>query len=60
MQIILNGCETLEERFSQIDAKVVRDYLNEAQKNPDRIAPEIKDLIKQKNLPELVNALFAT
>jgi hypothetical protein len=58
-QIILSGCETLEERFSQIDAKLVREHLKKAQENSDRIPPKIKKIIKQENLPELVSALFA-
>ncbi|MCP3852572.1 MAG: transposase [Gammaproteobacteria bacterium] len=59
LQIILGDCETLEKRFSQIDAKLVREHLKKAQESLDSIPSEIKEVIKQKNLPELVNALFA-
>ena len=58
LEIILNGCESLPERFSQIDAKRVRENLKMVQQDVDRIPSEIKDVIKHKNLPELVNALF--
>ncbi len=55
--IILNGRSTLAERFAQIDAKLVREKLRQ---EPDRekIAPEIKKLIKQTDLPEKILTLF--
>ena len=37
LQIILNGCSTLEERFSQIDYKIVREELKQAERNQERI-----------------------
>jgi len=33
--IILNGCSTLEERFSQIDDKIVREQLRKSEKNQE-------------------------
>jgi len=36
-QIILNGCSSLAERFSQIEAKLVQDHLKEAEKNQEKI-----------------------
>lgn len=56
--IILSGCSTLAERFSQIDDKIVREQLRQAQENQEEIAPEVKSMIKQSDLPEKISALF--
>jgi len=48
----------LTERFSQIDDKIVREQLKEAEKYQERIPPEAKVIIKQPNLPEKISALF--
>jgi hypothetical protein len=58
MQIILKGCASLEERLSQIDAKLVIDNLKQAQNNQEKISPEVRKLIKQPKLPEVIFALF--
>ncbi len=58
LKIILNGCSTLAERFSQIDAKLVREQLKQAQNNQEKISPEVKKIIRQPNLPERISALF--
>ena len=58
LNIILNGCSKLAERFSQIDDKIVREELKEAEKNQERITPEAKSIIKQPDLPEKISALF--
>ena len=58
LNIILNGCSTMAERFSQIDDKIVREELKEAEKNQERIPPEAKSIIKQPDLPEKISALF--
>ena len=57
-KIILNGCATLDERFAQIDDKTVREQLKQAGKNQEKISPEVKSIIKQKDLPEKISALF--
>lgn len=57
-RIILNGCSSLEERFSQIDDKIVREQLRRAEKNKGKILPEVKVLIKQSDLPEKISSLF--
>lgn len=57
-QIILNGCASLAERFSQIDDKIVRDYLKKAEKNREKLLPDVKKLIKQTDLPQKISALF--
>jgi hypothetical protein len=58
LKIILNGCSTLPERFSQIDDKIVREQLKEAEKNQEKIPPEVKAIIKQPDLPDKISALF--
>jgi len=58
MSIILNGCETLAERFSQIDDKLVREKLKEAQDSRNMISPEIKKIITQSDLPKQIFSLF--
>jgi hypothetical protein len=57
-KIILNGCSSLAERFSQIDDKIVRDQLKQAEKNCDKLSPEIRKIICQPNLPDKISALF--
>jgi hypothetical protein len=57
-EIILNGCPTLAERFSQIDAGLVQKELKQAQRNQERITPEMKKVVKRTNLPERISALF--
>jgi len=57
-KIILNGCSTLSERFSQIDDIIVLEQLRQAENNQEKISPEIKSLIKQSDLPEEISALF--
>ena len=57
-KIILNGCSTLSERFSQIDGIIVREQLRQAKKNQEKISPEIKSIIKHSDLPEKISALF--
>ncbi len=57
-QIILNGCSSLAERFSQIDDKIARDQLKQAEKNREKILPEVKKIIKRTDLPQKISALF--
>jgi hypothetical protein len=57
-KIILNGCSTLAERFAQIDDKTVREQLRQAERNHDKVPPEVKSIVKQADLPERISALF--
>ena len=57
-QIILNGCATLAERFSQIDAKLVQEQLKQANNNHERIPQEVKKMIGNSDLPERISALL--
>ena len=58
-QIILNGCATLAERFSQIDVKQVREQLKQAHQHQERVPPEVKKMIRQANLPDKIAVLFS-
>lgn len=58
LTIILNGCDTLENRFSQIDAELVIEMMKNEQKSLDKIPKEIKKMIGKSNLPEKISALF--
>jgi len=44
-RIILNGCSTLAERFAQIDEKTAREQLKQAEKNQEKIPPEVKSIV---------------
>jgi len=57
-QIILNGCATLAERFSQIDAKLVQEQLRQANNNQERIPQEVKNMIGHSDLPDRISALL--
>ena len=58
LKLILNGCSTLGERFSQIDDKIVREQLRQVEKNQGKISPELKAIIEQSDLPEKISKLF--
>ncbi|HKI48134.1 MAG TPA: transposase, partial [Desulfobacteria bacterium] len=47
---ILNGCASLAERFSQIDAKLVREKLKQAEKDRGKVPPALRKLIRQLDL----------
>jgi hypothetical protein len=58
MEIILNGCSSLAERFSQIDAYLVQQKMANAARSNDKILPAIKKLIKDVELTVKISALF--
>jgi hypothetical protein len=58
MKIILNGCSSLVERFSQIDAHLVQQEMANAEKSGEKILPAIKKLIRDVELTEKISALF--
>lgn len=57
-KIILNGCATLAERFSQIDAAQVRAQLNQAKQSTGIVSPEMKYIIDLEDLPKKISRLF--
>lgn len=59
VEILLNGKATLEERFAEIDIKIVRKELKKSQEDSERIPPKIKTIIKKTELPEIMVNFFA-
>ena len=59
MQIILDGCDTLEERFEKIDSYMVAEKLKMEQKKYERISPEMRKIIQQQDLPDKLALLLA-
>ena len=59
VEIILNGCSNLEERFSQIDAHLVQEEIENAKNNSEKILPAVKKLIKDSDLTMKISALFS-
>jgi hypothetical protein len=57
-QCILNGCKTLEERFSQIDVGLVKKKLKKEEKNQLKAMAEMKKMIKMEEMPEKLTKLF--
>ena len=60
LDIILNGCANLAERFSQIDAHLVQKEMEEAKSSKERILPAIKKLIRDTELTTKISAMFAS
>ena len=58
MEIILNGCSSLAERFSQIDAHLVQEEMAKAVENNDKILPAIKKMIRDVELIAKMSGLF--
>lgn len=59
-EIILDGCSCLAERFSQIDAQLVRKEMEESKNSSDKILPEIRRLVKQSDLTTKISRLFSS
>jgi hypothetical protein len=59
IEIILNGCQNLEEMFSKIDAHLVQEEMKNAQNSSEKILPAIKKLIKNSDLTMNISALFS-
>ena len=58
MDIILNGCSNLAERFSQIDANLVQKEMENSKNSKDRILPEIKKIIDFPDFTMKISSLF--
>lgn len=59
LEIILDGCKTLEERFEKIDSRLVTEKLKAELKNQQKISPEMKKLIRRPDLPDRLITLLA-
>ena len=60
MDIILNGCSGLAERFPQIDARLVQEKMEKAKNSNEKILPAIKKLIKDSDLTMKISSLFSS
>jgi hypothetical protein len=59
LEIILDGCRTLEERFEINDSGLVVEKLKAEQRNHQIIGSKMKKIIKLPDLPERLSALLA-
>jgi hypothetical protein len=58
LEIILDGCNTLEERFEKIDSRLVLEKLQAEKRNDERISPVVKKIIRQPDLPAKLTELL--
>jgi hypothetical protein len=58
LKALLNGQPSLERRFAQIDAQIVRAELLAAQHSPEKIPGKIHRLIATPDFPEMIAALI--
>jgi len=58
LNILLNDCSSLAERFSRIDAKLVSEQLEIAKKEQNKIAPEVKKLIRLPDFPQKISGIL--
>jgi hypothetical protein len=59
LEILLDGSDTLEERFAKIESRMVLDKLDAEQTQSDRIRPEMKKIIRLPDLPARLTELLA-
>ena len=58
-EIILNGCHTLAERFSQIDSDLVQKEMENAKNNKGKMLPAVKKLAGDSHLTTKISTLFS-
>ena len=58
MRILLDEKATLEERFAEIDARLIRKELAKLSASPDKVLTRIKKLIRQPDSPGQLVAIF--
>jgi len=58
MKIILDRKPSLEERFAEIDIKIIRKELRSVLTTPEKVPAKIKELIRLPGLPDTLVALF--
>jgi hypothetical protein len=56
-KLLLNGCSSLAERFSQIEGTDIQELLSAEKESVQRLDPRIKKLIKDPKLPKRLMAL---
>lgn len=58
LNIILDGCDTLEKRFAKIDSNIVVQELKKSKKEAGRLPLELKKMIREPAFPEKLGLLF--
>jgi hypothetical protein len=58
VNLILDGCDTLEERFARIDSNMVVEQLKKSKKEPGRVSVELKKIIREPGFPRKLGVLF--
>ncbi len=58
MRILLDGKASLEERFAEIDARLIRKELAKLSVSSDKVPPRIKKLIRRTDFPGQLVAIF--
>ena len=59
-KIMLNGCVNLEERFAQMDSRLISEQIQQSRVRPDILPMKIKKIIGTTNFPKKLNSLYAT
>ena len=59
LEIILDGCRDLEQRFERIDSRLVIEKLKIEQRKQQGISSEMKKVVELPDLPERLSALLA-
>jgi len=60
MDAVLDGCSTLAERFSRIDAGLVKKEMEAAKNNREKILPSVKRMSEDGDLTQKISALFSS
>ena len=58
LNIILDGCDTLEQRFARVDSNIVVQDLKKIKKEAGRLPLELKKMIREPSFPEKLGLLF--
>jgi len=58
LEVILDGCNTLEERFERIDSRLVLEKLQAEKKNDEIVSPVVKKIIRHPDLPAKLTKLL--
>jgi len=58
VRILLDGCSTLEERFSRIDNKLVLEKLKKERDKYGTMSPELKKIVRLSDLPSRLEAIL--
>lgn len=58
LEVILDGCNTLEERFEKIDSRLVIEKLQAEKENDESVSPVVKKIIRHPDLPAKLTELL--